>query len=249
MMSRLRGAALGLAGVLLAAGCAAGDVPIRHIDGASALPTETLQDWVTYGDAFVSVTVKSEEELPLDEVEKERGEGMTPRRLTTDVDRKGSWQRAGRKGPEVPADLEITQGGWIYHGGKKVARWAANGEVWPEVGEHFAVLLSYTDLMVAVDRETRKINRDDRSPGAQWAVAELIPLDGDQAAPTLEQRADESALGDIAGKTVPEITALLDATSPDPAAEKYMDLDPFVRYQMTKLDQATTPSPGPGEKV
>lgn len=226
--------AVGVALVLYLAGCSSDNSRIAHVEGQTAFATSTATDWVTYGDAFIEITVEQESELPSPDLA-ERGEGQLARRITLRVD-EVSWQGRERRPATLPDRFTIAHGGWIIRQDVKPQRWLTEGAVWPEVGDRLVALVTWANLSLVVDPDTRKINGDRRSPNPEWTVLELLPLK-DQRIPVSLDVTDSAVKRLIAGKRPAEVGDLLQATAIDPGARKYMDLDPFVRSQMVSLDR------------
>ena len=89
MYARIRGLAaiamVTLVTLLVAACGSSRDEMIVAASSSSVVPMETLEDWVTYGDHLVELTVLDERRIPPTEEEMQRGEGTIGRRITVKV--------------------------------------------------------------------------------------------------------------------------------------------------------------------
>lgn len=216
------------------AGCSGGASKVSYLEGQVAFATSTVTDWVTYADAFAEVTVEGESQLVGPGTD-ERGEGQVARKITLRVD-DASWQGPARRESNLPDRFTVAHGGWIIREGSEPQRWLTEGEVWPEVGDKFAALVTWANLSLVVDPETRQVNADRRSPNAEWTLLALLPIEGERVSPAADQ-IEGPVKKAVTGLRVSEVGTLLQAVPIDPAAKKYMDLDPFVRSQMVSLDK------------
>lgn len=245
---------LALALILTGAGCRStggeasreGNAVMGH--GAAAIPDTTLTDWVTYSDQLVVWTATDEVRGEVDPDDKAVDEGLIPRLVTVKTD-KIVWSRPGlaselKKGP---GELQIANGGWVFHGSDEKP-FLMDDQTQMEVGQQYVAVVSYADLSL-FGSSTPRPDAD----GPEWIGMDWFKLDNGVIDP-------KAALGDpkglparaaIAGLTTTAAATVLSATTIDPKAKPYMDLDPMLRVRKVQ-DQvfATTepkPGPGPGE--
>lgn len=228
---------------LLASSCGA---PVPTVgEGQEALPRGTTQDLVTYGDLVVTVVVTAESRVPMTDAERRRGEGMDLRQVDLAVGRT-AWERSGAP-QDVPATITLTNGGWwITRENGRLSERAVrtSGQTHAETGHDYLAILVHSDITAIVDPATRTVTPGE---GPAWVVLELAPLvNGVVSAPT--ERGTTRAVQEMAGLTPGEVGELLRRTSPDPAAARYMDLDPVVRHQYVQFDAARAAGPASGER-
>lgn len=219
--------------------------PTRVItgDAQEALPRATLQDWVTYGDKLVVVKTTGETADPLTEEERLRGEGFSARKVTYEI-QTTTWARSGSN-QSLPIKIEAANGGWIVRGDKRTEV-QFSGQAKAEIGASYLALLTYSDITAAVDPKTRKVTAGE---GRAWTVIDLLPLSGGKVTSAGDEK-QFPVRADLASLTPEESGARLGITDPDPVAEKYMNLDPVVRYQNVQLDKSAEapPTPAKGER-
>jgi hypothetical protein len=215
-------------------------------EGAQALPFETAQDWVTYADYVVEVTVISERPIPtapssFPATAKGRPPAAGPRdvagrEVTATTSSPPVWTRPSLIPTRLlPASITIAGGGWEARGDEKAR--TSSGQHRPEVGRHYLAASTYADVSLA--------GGDGRGP-TEWLTLELLTFDngvvGD--APTAS---GDSWPTSLEGKHAAEVAAILAQTPADPAAAPYMDEDPVQRFQDVARDTQPRGTPGPGE--
>ena len=209
--------------------------------GASALPSDSLQDWATYADYLVEWQSTSEGRIPPTAEESAAGEGTITRVVRVES-RQVLWRRPSAPARlTVPQSLEVASGGWEFHGKKERPFEGVAPRL--EVGRNYLAVLSFTDLSAM----------STRPKGPEWIALDYFALDDRQvvasgAGPCRSAQLEEA----IVGKSAGEVAASLAATPVDPAAKRYLDLDPVIRFQRAATDKSATssytPGPGPGEK-
>lgn len=250
-LSRMLAAAAALISVGIVSACGAGDTrAIIHADGASILPSDSLQDWATYGDAVVEWTPTGELRVDPTSEEVKNGEG-TITRLVTVKTTQTLWTRpSAPKTLKSPTSLTIANGGWTFHG-EEEKPFVLESQPRLEIGQRYLAILSYAD----------KTARASSTPkGPQWiALAYFALTSGVVTAPTTEQdKATEAtkeataATKVVAGKTLAGVKMLVAATPVDPLAKPYLGIDPVLRFQKVSdariAASSYTPGPAPGER-
>src|SRR3712207_6727964 len=132
---------------LLVTGCSRGGAS----SGSEAFPSDTVEDWVTYGDYLVELTAASERILPPDEDEVAAGEGLFRRQFTFTVDRV-LWRRPGVK-REPPTKHQAVSGGWQFKKGNLDSRKRIKDPDQVEVGRRY----------VGIRSEERRVGKECRS--------------------------------------------------------------------------------------
>lgn len=210
--------ALAVAGVLAGAvTVAAGVMPGG--DGSSAansltvgsgkgkFPTETVRDWVTYGDQLAVIKIQSERERLFQHDNPD--EGMIGRAVTVEVE-KTLWSREGAP-PAPKSSFEIGVPGWTLHDGKRT-EFAIKGSPRVEVGSTYVAVLVRlaSDQWVPLGGEAIFPYRDDvLGRGEQKGGISRMP-----------------ARQQVEGKSANELVELLRNTSPDPDAAGITTSDP-----------------------
>ncbi len=221
--------------VLLAAAAAGGwwlqrdsaDGQLVVLDQAGAssdhLPSTTAEDWVTYADHVLVVTVTDDAEIPPSEEEVQLGEGLIGRQVTMSVDRV-LWSHPD---PDRPAPETVSWQAW---------GWQFKGDPdgrWPVVGSNTARVEPGQTYVVALAWEEARCAQGDARVPAQWVPlggAAVVPADGgiigvgefegrDQ---TAEQAKAADSPGDpnrtlsdrLAGEDLAELAAELERTTP-----------------------------------
>lgn len=186
---------------------------VGHASGY--FPTETLEDWKSYGDHVAVVLVARERALPPTEEELRIGEGLLGRDLTIQVERR-IWSAAGA--PVLPSEFRYGGSGWVLKNGTKYPL-RIEGSPRLEVGERFIAPL---------------VLMDDRTPHT-WAPLGSdapLPLAEDRIiAPDPEGRLTSPLLERFGGKSVSELAEALKREDADPLAKKYDHLRPLKRVQ------------------
>lgn len=241
-------------GVLLAASCllfasCAGETTPVTVAGneQKALPVETLEDWVTYGDRLVVVEATSESASPISEEERNRGEGYSARQVTMQIlsTHWSSSETERTRSLTTPQKVTTANGGSLVNGKtRKPVRF--DGETYARVGQQYLALVTYSAIALTVDPETRAVSSFEEP---SWTVGALLPLENGRVAPVEDTANGESPARAKLTTLTPEASGdLLDDTDPDLAAAKYAYLDPVARYQNVALDTGSSPQPGPAEQ-
>lgn len=207
--------------VILSAGC--GAAPERVVQsGSNIVPDSTVQDLVTYGDVAVLFTVVAESEVAPTEEEVKRGEGTVTRQVTARQDGGIVWSRPTRDKLASPPASQwiISDGGWIFHGDKRV-RLEVAGRSPLVVGQQYLAVRTFSSL------------GGDTEP--EWFSLAYMPLKSGkiQFGQDYLQADSGSYAESIQGLSVPDVARLLRATEPDPKAVPFMQLDAAERYQKT----------------
>lgn len=202
--------------LLAAASCAdtrspAASSPVQRLHADYAFPVDTLEDWVTYGDAFVTFTIVKIEAIPLSDDDEGRSEGvLSSSQLTAQIE-DSLWTRPGAE--PMPPSVAFTWLTSVRSGGQDRPAVDNNGQML-EVGRRYVGLFARVDSehWQPVTGETMaRIEADDR-------VA--VP---DHAPPTTAQ-----AL--IDGRAVSEVGELLSSTPQHAGFAADEDLTPLERY-------------------
>jgi len=209
--------------------------------GASALPSNSLQDWATYADYLVEWQATTEGRIPPTPEESTAGEGTITRVVRVESPQV-LWRRPSA--PDhltVPQYLDVASGGWEFHGKKERPFEGVAPRL--EVGRNYLAVLSFTDLSAMSTRPDRP----------EWIALDYFALDERQlVARTTGPCRSAQLEGAIAGKSAGEVAASLAVTPVHAAAKRYLDLDPVIRFQRAATDESATssytPGPGPGEK-
>lgn len=90
------------------------DEQVFLVEASDHLPSVTAQDWVTYADHVLVVTVDDEEALDPFADEVERGEGLIGREVSLSVD-DVLWSGQHKSRPS-PQELEWSTAGWRFKG-------------------------------------------------------------------------------------------------------------------------------------
>jgi len=244
----VKGAVAGAAAaVLLVAGCASD----RDSFGGSAdtaLPFETAQDWVTYGDYLFEVTVVSERSFPTATssvpataggpsvpAATSSGDGFLPREVTATTSSPPVWIRPTLVRTRLLPAL-ITLPGWVVHGAdKKPAKLVSQTR--PEIGRHCLAAITYANISIA---------GGDGSGPTEWLSLEVLPFDHGVLGEAPAAGVD-SMWKSFGGKSAAEVAAILTQTPADAAAAPYMGEDPVQRFQDVARDTQPSGTPGPGE--
>jgi hypothetical protein len=228
--------------VMAAAACgSSGDPEFRTVSGLASLPNQSLEDWVSYGDAVAVVRIASEEgESSLSAEEQASGEGLTVRHVTAAVE-SIVWTAAGRTA-DPPSTFSIDAPGWIYSDSGKHPYVMEDGNRL-EVGEKYLMPIGLFDAdgwkpigfgVRLTDDDLLRVDAADQRTAAEQGPAGVEP------AATLE----------LSGLTVDTAAAKIAATAPDPVAKQFADLDPQARFrEVTRAEHAAEGSRAgaPGE--
>jgi hypothetical protein len=185
--------------------------------GSGRFPSETLTDWVSYGDQVSVVSVVGEEALPAEVIEP--GSSYVPRSVVLRVERT-IWRRRGA--PSAEGMIRVITYGWSVRDGKRhpVAGWG---------GPRLEVGKRYVTPLVRAPRD-----------GVDWtplAVESTLPLDGDVITTAGVVGAPSSIAKEMTGRPVDDLATSLARTRPDPIAAKYFDLPPDQRWQAVRRAQ------------
>ncbi|MCW2805785.1 MAG: hypothetical protein JWN06_4002 [Propionibacteriaceae bacterium] len=199
--------------------CGADPKPITQ-SASTVVPTESLQDLVTYGDVLVKFNVMKETEIPAADDEVKRGEGTTTRQVVASQDGEALWTRPSRKEPgaDPPSPWVISDGGWFFTKNERVPL-GVEGRAPLVVGKHYLAVRTFSSL--------------GGDTNSEWFSLAYIPLQGDrvQFDPQFVEDGDSSYARALQGLTVLEAANLLENSAVDPEVAPYMDLDAAKRYQ------------------
>lgn len=185
--------------------------------GATIVPLETKQDWVTYGDVLMAFRVTSEKEIPPSKEEVDRGEGTITRQVTAQQSEGDVlWTRPSRSSdqPLPVSTWTIADGGWIFHGNDRQPLTVAGREPLTVGGEYIAI------------RTFARIGGDDTR---EWFSMQYLPVQDARIhfSDTSVLIPDLKSVQDL---SVTDFIAMLNKVPPDPRAVPYMSLDPVDRY-------------------
>jgi len=186
-------------------------VPVVDAAATEGVPAATLDDWVSYGDAVVIVTVRSEEAGAV-QGPAAPTEGYRPRMVTVDLEGV-EWQHPALSS-SLPESFSYGTAGWVVHNGTD-APMRYEGTVRVEVGGRYL-------MPVAMNAE------GDLTPIAPSAV---LALDGDEVAVPDDEASPTAAEAALADDTLTQVRAELSAAVPDPLAEQNRHLEPMARAQ------------------
>jgi hypothetical protein len=192
-----------------------------EVGGSARLPFETLDDWVSYGDAALLVTVASEAEIPATPEELARGEGLVGRRLTVKVD-DVIWRHPSS--PSPPTAFAFDGYPWELRDGKKLPT-AEPGTGWLEVGHQYIVMAT-------------RYNPEGWGPINPAAILNV----SEGRVPSAPQFPAPYAMS-LAGKSSSEVARALERATPNPVAEANHALDPDARWRAVSAAEASTASP------
>ncbi|MEV6030196.1 hypothetical protein AB0L65_03550 [Nonomuraea sp. NPDC052116] len=114
-------AGIGIAAALAVAGFTVADFtdrasaqrrPVELTEADDRLPSTTATDWVTYADHVVVVNAASEQTIPPNQTDVERGEGLIGRKVSLEV-KNVLWSREGAAQP-APKEWEYYATGWTF---------------------------------------------------------------------------------------------------------------------------------------
>lgn len=184
-------------------------------EGLSALPTETPQDIVTYGDHVALATVVSEVEQPKSDRDARVGEGLIGRKVTLRFEGV-EWSRLSAK--PLPESVEFQTTGWVFKGDtKREFRMADEPRL--TVGHRYLVSMIF--------------NNDQIVPAQGWIPqggTTTYELQADRIT-TLPETSSVELSKFVGGKTPQAVGDLLAVTAPDPAALPFMNQGPIERYR------------------
>lgn len=200
---------------------------------SKALPDTTAQDWVTYGDHLVLVTVTEEFRPPPPEEDVKRGEGIRGRSVMLELDSDVLWSRPtlGKSTPDLPKTLKTLAGAWVFHGDVE-RRLVGGGDPWMQVGYQYLAIFIFG----------RDGSTGDEPAG--WAMFRAVPLVNGVVTDVADRSPFHAA---IVGKKPKEVAKILSETDVDPAAAKYMSEDARDRFVHRQTDVEGSPPAAPGE--
>jgi hypothetical protein len=182
------------------------------IDGGSErFPSESLTDWVSYGDQVSIVSVVGERALPAEAIE--AGESYIPRAVTLRVE-DTIWRR--EDAPRTGDAVQVITFGWSLQDGERrpVTAWG---------GPRLELGSRYVAPLVRAPRD-----------GAEWTPLSLgatLPLEGDVITTSGIFGLPSPVAKSMSGKTAAALADALARTAPDPSAAKHFDLPPDERWR------------------
>lgn len=210
-------------------------------EGLNLLPSETLRDWVTYGDHVVVAKLTSTRDLDTSDEEKKAGEGYIPRQVSFDV-RRVVWSREGA--PDAPDRVALGLDGSVFDATSTAPLRMEGQPALDKVGTEYVMVLTklrasaYTSVpgWVALSPDS---------------IVPISPSDPTTVTAGAGQRVS-SAVSAVQGRTVDRVASLLAHTEADPFAVPYMAEPPDERAQLAiraRRDSAEVPvERAPGEK-
>ncbi len=208
-------------------------------DAKERLPSDTPQDWVSYGDHTVIAKVTSETADTPSAEEQASGEGYVSRTVTVTV-QQTLWNRSGA--PTLPASLTLTVDGWAFTGSVRtpistegsrlevghtylltLARFAGGG--WAPIGG--GARLPYDNNTVGNGEYEGTLVTPDSLK--QIAASGLNSTAADSGADASADTAQATVFDNVAGQGDASVVTLLTQTSPDPLAQQNFALDPVAR--------------------
>lgn len=184
---------------------------VKSLHADYAFPVDTLEDWVTYGDVFVTFTVTKVEPVPLSTGDAERSEGVLISSYLTAEIEGIHWTRRGAG--TIPSSVTFT---WLMS--VRIA-----GQDHPAVTNHGQVLEAgnrYVGLFFRMDS-------DRWQPLASEAMAS-IGADGLVVVP--DDGPPSSGQAAIGGKSTDEVGELLSTTPAYADFSADEGLTPLERY-------------------
>jgi hypothetical protein len=208
-------------------GCGSSPKPAEKLvqgnEAASAFPTSTLQDVVSYASAVVVFTVSSERALPEEELIRRTAEGYVAREVTISVLR--TLWRADGSSP-LPGSLSFEDWGWTVHDGQRFPATSSPGAARLTVGTTYAAALVHLDCGWGVTSES-----------AVTVAPDLSTLRTATSAPTELAKAFAGSL------LTSRLASTLAGISPDPAVAKHASLPADRRYLAVLADRNRGPVP------
>lgn len=198
---------------------------------AELFPSDTAQDWVTYGDHLIQGNLQSEIEIAPSQDELQANEGIISRGLTLTVDRV-LWSRKGA--PPLPPRLQWEVPGWAFQGNERREFFIAGS---PRIEKGHTYLLQVVHLA-----PSETVGDGGWSP---LAAATTFSYDngkiGDgEMSPDGGHRRSAIARA-VWGKSESALVALLENARPEPAAAKFMGLDPQARLRAVQEAPSSYP--------
>lgn len=183
-------------------------------NGSGRVPAESLRDWVSYADAVVIGRVERDIVSPPTKEEVEIGEGLIGRDVVVDVEQV-LWARP--QGERPPSSLTFTTFGWVYKKDRTTPMVV-------EGTDRLAVGRSYL-IPIAL------------FPDLGWSpidAATTVPFEGGRTQVPKGDGAQIPAFRDVDGRTGAEITRVIRAAEPYPAAIANAALDPDARLRAVR---------------
>lgn len=250
VLSSIAGAAALSAAVLVpvAVGDQHDDGARPHViiaDGRDAVPSRTLEDWVSYGDHTVIVNVASETEIPATAEEVTAGEGYIGRTVNMQIDQT-VWSRTGA--PALPSTITMAVDGWSFQGQTRTPIAREEGSRLEPGHTYILSLALLADGSWTAAGSGAALPYDGSVVGAgefrgmtmnQAEFSAAIDEEGTSAA---EGVAGTDVMGDpvylvAEGKTSQQVGDMLTTTDPDPVAEANFNLDPVQRFEVVSGNQ------------
>lgn len=234
--------------VVLVAGAAAVVVPkitgddqssVIEAEGQNLLPSETLEDWVTYSDHVAVVKLASTRDIPASDEEVKAGEGYIPRATTYEIT-SVLWSRKGAR--EAPSTIETDIDGWSFKEGTKTPVKLKGQPLLDKIGNVYVMPIVYLEKTASVGvAGWSNLSPDSILPFEDDVVGRGDSIIGDDGR--------TKAVDQLWGQSRQDLTSTLSEQRPDPAAEPFMSDPPDVRYN--RAFEASNPpgEPSDGEKV
>jgi hypothetical protein len=175
-----------------------------------AFPSDTLRDWVSYGDRAVVVEIVGED-----------GAGASPFRTVRWERRAELWANPARPGERAPT-LGSAAGGAAPSGGSGSDLEAAGGDPVLFVGHTYLAVLSHTTIGGVGPRE--------------WVPLVMLPFDDGLIGDGEEYRGwdgQQATLDAVWGLTGTQFGRLLASTPIDPSVARYARRDANEKYQLS----------------
>jgi hypothetical protein len=188
------------------------DAPkVQHLHADYAFPVDTLEDWVTYGDAFVTFTIIKVEPIPLSKEDAELTEGvLVSSHLTAQIE-EIHWTRPGAS--PIPSAITFT---WLT----SVRR---DGQDRPAV-------TNYGQVLEAANRYVGVFSRMDSDQWQPVAAETMAGFGANGLVVVPRQALPSSGQAAIDGKSASEVGELLSRTPQYAGFSADEDLTPLERY-------------------
>lgn len=184
---------------------------VKNLHADYVFPVDTLEDWATYGDVFVTFTVTNAEPVPLSKEDAERSEGVViSSDLTAEIEDL-HWTRPGAD--SIPSTVTFTWLTSVRIAGEDHPAVSNYGQVL-EVGNRYVGLFSRVDS----DRWQPLASETMAGIGADGLV--VVPVEGPPS----------PAKAAIDGKSADEVGELLSGTPPYADFSADEGLTPLERY-------------------
>ncbi|WP_051732735.1 hypothetical protein [Kitasatospora phosalacinea] len=210
-------------------------------DAKERLPSDTAQDWVSYGDHTVVAKVTAETADTPSAEEQASGEGYVSRTVTLAV-QQTLWDRSGA--PALPAGLTLTVDGWAFTGSTRTPLSTEGSRL--EVGHTYLLTLARFasgewapiggGARLPYDNSTvgnGEYEGTAVTPDSLMKIAASGPnstnADPGSGADASADTAPATVLDKVVGQGGTSVAALLTGTAPDPVAQQNFALDPVAR--------------------